>query len=293
MPDTGIDELLNFDDSFAPSNEENDLPSGEDNIGVLFNDTDPVSDAELDAIDVNQMPYEQNFTEQQVPGAALLNKKSQPNKKTIIVAAALVTVLAAASAFVIFKPKNDNSADIEPLAPVGNTENVNKTETPTLPSETTENILATNAPEITKTAAKEIQKAQPAKELKSIQAKQPKQASSESYLSINRLVWDVPGTLSYSTKMQNYLRTAGKSIKLSLSADLLLATEYAYTNQVKVNLKLSKNGNVQDAKIASSSGSTQIDNIVLQSVKDTLNVVKPPSSEIKTQDFNLSLIIYF
>lgn len=293
MPDTGIDELLNFDDSFAPSNEENDLPSGEDNIGVLFNDTDPVSDAELDAIDVNQMPYEQNFTEQQVPGAALLNKKSQPNKKTIIVAAALVTVLAAASAFVIFKPKNDNSADIEPLAPVGNTENVNKTETPTLPSETTENILATNAPEITKTAAKEIQKAQPAKELKSIQAKQPKQASSESYLSINRLVWDVPGTLSYSTKMQNYLRTAGKSIKLSLSADLLLATEYAYTNQVKVNLKLSKNGNVQDAKIASSSGSTQIDNIVLQSVKDTLNVVKPPSNEIKTQDFNLSLIIYF
>lgn len=293
MPDTGIDELLNFDDSFAPSNEENDLPSGEDNIGVLFNDTDPVSDAELDAIDVNQMPYEQNFTEQQVPGAALLNKKSQPNKKTIIVAAALVTVLAAASAFVIFKPKNDNSADIEPLAPVGNTENVNKTETPTLPSETTENILATNAPEITKTAAKEIQKAQPAKELKSIQAKQPKQASSESYLSINRLVWDVPGTLSYSTKMQNYLRSAGKSIKLSLSADLLLATEYAYTNQVKVNLKLSKNGNVQDAKIASSSGSTQIDNIVLQSVKDTLNVVKPPSSEIKTQDFNLSLIIYF
>lgn len=293
MPDTGIDELLNFDDGFAPSNEENDLPAGEDNIGVLFNDTDPVSDAELDAIDVNQMPYEQNFTEQQVPGAALLNKKSQPNKKTIIVAAALVTVLAAASAFVIFKPKNDNSADIEPLAPVGNTENVNKTETPTLPSETTENILATNAPEITKTAAKEIQKAQPAKELKSIQAKQPKQASSESYLSINRLVWDVPGTLSYSTKMQNYLRTAGKSIKLSLSADLLLATEYAYTNQVKVNLKLSKNGNVQDAKIASSSGSTQIDNIVLQSVKDTLNVVKPPSSEIKTQDFNLSLIIYF
>ena len=103
----------------------------------------------------------------------------------------------------------------------------------------------------------------------------------------------MPGSLSYSSKMQNYLRTAGKSIKLSLSADLLLATEYAYTNQVKVNLKLSKDGNVQDAKIASSSGSTQIDNIVLQSVKDTLNVVKPPSNEVKTPDFNLSLIIYF
>ena len=107
------------------------------------------------------------------------------------------------------------------------------------------------------------------------------------------MVWDVPSNLSYSTKFQNYLRTAGKSIKLSLSADLLLATEYAYTNQVKVALKLTNTGNVQDAKIAASSGSTQIDNIVLQSVKDTLNVVKPPADEIKTPDFNLSLIIYF
>ena len=99
--------------------------------------------------------------------------------------------------------------------------------------------------------------------------------------------------VSYSSKMQNYLRTAGRSIKLSLSADLLLATEYAYTNQVKVGLTLSKNGSVQDARILSGSGSTQIDNIVLQSVKDTLNVVKPPADEIKTPDFNLNLIIYF
>lgn len=292
MPETGIDDLLNFDDGLTPSNEENDLPSEEDNIGVLFNDTDPASDTELDAIE-NDHFAEQDIPQQQVPGAALFNKKAQPDKKLIIVAAALVTVLAAASAFVIFKPKNDNSADIEPLAPAGTTETVKTSQTtPALPADTTDNVLATNAPDISKSAAKEVQKAQPAKELKSTPAK-PKQVSSESYLSVNRLVWDVPGSLSYSSKMQNYLRTAGKSIKLSLSADLLLATEYAYTNQVKVNLKLSKDGNVQDAKIASSSGSTQIDNIVLQSVKDTLNVVKPPSNEVKTPDFNLSLIIYF
>ena len=93
--------------------------------------------------------------------------------------------------------------------------------------------------------------------------------------------------------MQNYLRSAGKSIKLSLSADLLLANEYAYTNQVKVGLKLSKDGSIQESKIISGSGSKQIDSIVLQSVKDTLNVVKPPSGEINTPNFNLNLIIYF
>ena len=141
---------------------------------------------------------------------------------------------------------------------------------------------------------KKVQKTkQQVKELKNTAIANKKPISSESYLDVKRLVWDVPDVLSYSPKIQNYLKTAGKSIKLSLSADLLLATEYAYSNQVKVGLKLSKDGNDQDAKIISSSGSKEIDNIVLQSVKDTLNVVKPPSNEINTPDFNLNLIIYF
>ena len=38
---------------------------------------------------------------------------------------------------------------------------------------------------------------------------------------------------------------------------------------------------------------SQIDNIVLQSVKDTMNAVKPPVDEIKGQNFILALIIYF
>lgn len=247
------------------------------NIGVLFNDTDPVTDAELDNIEEDAQP-------QSIPGAALMNKP-KTNKNTIIVAAALVTVLAAASAVMILKPKDDNATDVvEPIA----TTQTPSDNVPTAPTDT-ENILA-NTPDIKKDA-NNIQKAQP-QELKNTAVK-PKQGAKESYMDVSKLVWDVPDSLSYSTKMQNYLRTAGKSIKLSLSADLLLADEYAYTNQVKVSLKLSKDGAVQDARIVSSSGSTQIDNIVLQSVKETLNVVKPPSDEVKTPDFNLALIIYF
>ena len=211
--------------------------------------------------------------------------KPKTNKNTIIVAAALVTVLAAASAVMMLKPKDDNATDVvEPIA----TTQTPSDNVPTAPTDT-ENILA-NTPDIKKDA-NNIQKAQP-QELKNTAVK-PKQGAKESYMDVSKLVWDVPDSLSYSTKMQNYLRTAGKSIKLSLSADLLLADEYAYTNQVKVSLKLSKDGAVQDARIVSSSGSTQIDNIVLQSVKETLNVVKPPSDEVKTPDFNLALIIYF
>lgn len=284
MPDTAIDELLDFGDE----EEQND----EDKLGVLFNDTElPSSMEELNEYEDSELPKEPV-----VPGAALYTKP-QLNKKVIIVAAALVTVIAAASAVMLLKPKGDSSADIEPLSKSAEAGVVDG-----LPGTSPTNIestIATNVPELEKIPvqeapkAKTVQAAQPAKELKSAAPVRQKPASSESYLSVNRLVWDVPDALSYSPKMQNYLRTAGKSIKLSLSADLLLATEYAYTNQVKVNIKLSKDGTVQEAKVASGSGSDQIDKIVLQSVKDTLNVVKPPSSEIKTPDFNLSLIIYF
>lgn len=289
MPDTAIDELLNFEDE----EEQND----EDKLGVLFNDTDtgtenepPVSMGELNELDENSEIPETPV----VPGVALYNKP-QLNKKVIIVAAALVTVIAAASAVMLLKPKGDSSADIEPLSKSAETEVVDGLSSPS----NVESTIATNVPELEKIPVQEapkpkaVQTAQPAKELKSAAPVRQKPVSSESYLTVNRLVWDVPDALSYSPKMQNYLRTAGKSIKLSLSADLLLATEYAYTNQVKVNIKLSKDGTVQEAKVASGSGSDQIDKIVLQSVKDTLNVVKPPSSEIKTPDFNLSLIIYF
>ena len=285
---SSIDELLNTelpDDN----NQEEDNP---DNIGVLFNDTDPVTDAELDNMDefVPEEQYQENTA--QIPGAAVYRKSQKGNKNALIVAAALIAVIAAASAIMVFKPKNDNTADIEPIAP--QTAGTETTENPLAAAEApAENVLATNAPDIKNTQATKTEKTkQPAKELKNTALK-PKPASAQSYPEVSKLVWDVPDTLSYSPKMQSYLRTAGKSIKLSLSADLLLATEYAYKNQVKVGLKISKDGSILESGIISSSGSNQIDQIVLQSVKDTLNVVKPPSNEIKSPDFNLSLIINF
>lgn len=283
-----ISELLGDSTENQPetAGENSNFGQSEENesIGVLFNDTDPATDAELDEIETPE--YAQ---EQAVPGAALMKQKPKSNKSTAIVTIALVAVLAAASAVTFLKPKQDSSTDIvEPIAPQNSaTENTNNAA-----GDSNGNILATNTPDIQNGTTVNVAKTQQPKELKNTAVK-PKPKSTDAYMDVSKLVWDVPDNLSYSPKMQNYLRTAGKSIKLSLSADLLLANEYAYTNQVKVNLKMSKDGAVQDARIASSSGSTQIDNIVLQSVKETLSVVKPPSDEVKAQDFNLGLIIYF
>lgn len=261
---------------------------GNGNLEMLFSDTDTESDMDLDDITPEKS--------QVVPGQALFpNQKKQSNQKTLIVAAALVAVVAAASTVMFLKSKDNSASDVEPIN--SNQNEIVDNQTPAVPQDSSangssEDMLATNTPNINQNTAQVKKTKQQVKELKNT-AMNKKPVASGSYLQVNKLVWSVPSNLSNSAKMQNYLRTTGKSLKLALSADLLLANEYAYTNQMKVNLKIGSNGEIQQAVIGSSSGSTQIDNIVLQSVKDTMNAVKPPVDEIKGQNFILALIIYF
>lgn len=281
--DIPLDEIHNSMEE-AEKPEENEVNGeGENgNLEMLFSDTDTESDMDLDEITSDEA--------QTIPGQALFpDQKKQSNKKTLIVAAALATVVAASSAVMFLKSKNNATPDVEPLNPKQN--EIVDNQTPATPT-STDDMLATNMPNINQNTAQVTQTKQQVKELKNT-AMNKKPATSGSYLQVNKLVWNVPDNLSYNPKMQNYLRTTGKSLKLALSADLLLASEYAYTNQMKVNLKMGSNGEIQQATIGSSSGSTQIDNIVLQSVKDTLSAVKPPVDELKGQSFNLALIIYF
>lgn len=232
-----------------------------------------------------ETPLQEETQNQQIPGANVYNKNKTSNKKQTLVATTLLIALAVSAGIFLMKNKNETTNDIEQPLPINNT----ASETMTSPL-TTEDILETNTPQPAPVNNAEVKLNK--QEVKELQNTPTKTVKSDPHLDVNRLVWDVPDVLSQSSKIQSYLRTAGKSIKISLSTDLLLATEYAYTNQVKVGLTLSSDGSIQDSKILSSSGSSQIDNIVLQSVKDTLNVVKPPSGEIKSPNFKLNLIIY-
>ena len=181
------------------------------------------------------------------------------------------------------KPKNGETVNIE--QPVN--------ETPVQEAEMPDNILEANAPntpqEVKTEQTQQVDKST-VQEMKNSSTKTQKPTAS---MNVTKVVWDVPSSTLTNEKMQSFLRTAGKSIRLSLSTDLLLAGEYAYTNLVKVNVPINSNGNVETAQIASSSGSTEIDNIVLQSVNDTLNVVKPPSDTFKGEPMQLALIIHF
>ena len=266
--------------------EDNIEPDSDDKLNVLFNSEEP-------SVNSENLEQLEEVPEQTYAGAALVREKS--GNKNLVVTTLLLAALLGVGAFILFKPKPSDVADLDTIQTA---EELGKTQNEELTGElgnqdaSSENVLETNIPEINQKSSQEAQTEvkQAVTELKP--NVKPRQSSS-AFMSVSRLVWDVPTDLSYDSGIQTYLRTAGKSIKLSLSADLLLATEYAYTDHVKINLIMSKDGSVQSAKVVTSSGSSQIDNIVLQSVKDTLNVVKPSGNAVKTPDFNLNLIIYF
>ena len=111
--------------------------------------------------------------------------------------------------------------------------------------------------------------------------------------SISKVAWEVPEDLAYNDSFRKYLQIAGKNLKLNLQNNLLLATEMAYSNKVVVDLIIKKDGSLQSSEITSSSGSKQIDKIVLQSVKETLQYLKMPSSELSKGSADATLIINF
>lgn len=110
---------------------------------------------------------------------------------------------------------------------------------------------------------------------------------------ISKIAWEVPEDLAYNDSFRRYLQIAGKNLKLNLQNDLLLANEMAYSDKVVVDLQISGNGSLQASNITTSSGSKQIDAIVLQSVKETIQYLKMPISEIGNRSIVATLIIRF
>lgn len=276
-------------DTVQKQNDKNGLKKFNDKLGILYNN--------LKGADKDKPS--QKSQELQKFEAVVSNAKKVVNfdKKKIAIAA--IVVFTAATAFGIFqflklKAADDNMAQsgITDIVPeVVNTDDISE-------QKDIQNTIDNNVPDVAAKKQPDIEKTNikvqaPKNTSKDLKANTVRNQDADGYLSVNKLIWNVPETLSDSTAMQSYLKSAGRSIKLSLNTDLLLAREYAYSNRVKVDLVVDKNGSIKSSKVAISSGSTEIDNIVLRSVKDTLNVVKPPSNVIVTPDFNLSLIIYF
>ena len=66
-----------------------------------------------------------------------------------------------------------------------------------------------------------------------------------------------------------------------------------YSNKMIVDIVIKKDGSADNITTTVSSGSKQIDSVVLQTVKAALKYVKAPTAEFKNDSYNFSLIINF
>jgi len=83
----------------------------------------------------------------------------------------------------------------------------------------------------------------------------------------------------------------GQIMKMALSRELLSATENITNNQIKVQVVMDLQGIVQESKIQTSSGSRQVDEIVLQTIKETFNYTKLPAIQTNKRKISAGIII--
>lgn len=120
-----------------------------------------------------------------------------------------------------------------------------------------------------------------------------KKMAPTSFIEIKKLTWEVPDYISYNPQFKQYFQSIGKSLKLSLGSDLLLATDPIFSNQVRVSVTFDKDGTFKTSQIIVSSGSTQVDKIVLQTVNETLKALKAPHSVGNDENTTVILKLYF
>ena len=296
---------LDIDNNMIPTVFENSTIITNENVipgEIIIDINQPISEESLD-LENEKLGVLYNSGNEE--GFNFNTTSSERGKKGILAAGLVVATLAGLFVFGSMNKSEDKVAEnkksniLEKNIPDSLDKNIPKLPEQKVPTEQkpTKAFTPVDPENIEKVVAKvpakekeELDKI--VKEAKAELAKPKTNPIETPYLEVQKLTWSVPDYLSYNDQFKRYLQTAGKSLKLTLSSDLLLATEYAYSQEMSVDIILAKEGTFKDAKIGLSSGSSQIDGIVLRTVKETLSVVKAPAGLVVGPTVKLTLKIY-
>lgn len=108
---------------------------------------------------------------------------------------------------------------------------------------------------------------------------------------LKSVAWQIPESINGDAVFNKYLQIAGKNIKMNLASDLLDTDDFAYNNKIKISMTVRNNAPVSRIKVIESSGSKNVDDIVLQSIKQTLKYVNSPVMSTDTGDREVVLVI--
>lgn len=303
LPETTTETVpVEIENKSETTAENEDSAKDSDLLQVLFNNENNETAAKTDLTQADFAKI--NDTQETIAEGDFANidftKQNSPfgnlakNKKMIIAASVATVVLAAVVVGGITKHNQANNLNKPPaVEQAANPQDPNSDITQQIPEQTQaqpgdEGQLNTpDQPSIPGDAQATTPKRDMNKAVSDAFLSEPVNAS------ISKVAWEVPEDLAYNDGFRKYLQMAGKNLKLNLQNELLLATEMAYSNKVVIDMEVTKDGSVQSSNVTISSGSKQIDKIVLQSVKETLKYLKMPSDELNRPSVPVTLIINF
>ncbi len=112
------------------------------------------------------------------------------------------------------------------------------------------------------------------------------------YTTISKVSWEISSDLT-KEEQKNFLQQAGKSIRLNLQNDLLLSNEATVNSKIKFDIRYFRDGSIENISIVESSGSRAVDEIIKQSIQNTLEYMRPPKGSFVGKKNAITLIINF
>ena len=250
--------------------QENENVSSNNDISLLYaSDSDSLKHQNKTEVEVEEIPIGyKNIT------------KRQNNKKTLVVVAALALLVVAGIGVSLTSSKtaqNDYEDTIADNEIVQKKESIKPVSRPAVSEsfEDDEDILPSNI-----STEKETK----------IETSRSNQSGAAPVI-LKAVAWQVPTSISNDAIFNKYLQIAGKNIKLNLATDLLDTDDFAYNNKIKISMTVKNNMPVKNIKVVESSGSRNVDDIVLQSIKQTLKYINTPVMSEDRGDREVILVI--
>ena len=109
---------------------------------------------------------------------------------------------------------------------------------------------------------------------------------------VTRVSWEVPSVLASESSFQSYFNTTGQAIKDNLSQDLMTISNVITHNIVKLSLIIDEKGEVVESDVTFSTGSQVVDNLVLNTVSNTIKNSKIPAFLNNKKFVKTDLVIF-
>ncbi|MGM9994628.1 MAG: DUF1822 family protein [Candidatus Avigastranaerophilus sp.] len=114
--------------------------------------------------------------------------------------------------------------------------------------------------------------------------------------SIKGLNWMCAPGLFTNTEFKNYLQNVDKTLRMNLNSNILNSSTVPVNNSITYKIAIDNEGNLLKTQAVGSTGSDEIDNIVLQSIKETLAMQKTQilsSGQQKADKYYIQVVINF